>query len=485
MRALVRKILCSGLVALGLTACAEPAADATIAGPGLRMQLRLPMLPERVQRARLARQAASLAALQPLNQGDLSISIQRITVDITYDDAEGLPHVEGYVIPGYRIGEGEFSNITYAQVKWDAETGAASISSATAFRIDDIPVDDALNLEVKIYVMDFEPVLLEGKVEGVATAVGQTVVVPVSMTLTDRFDADADGYIIPALGGTDCNDDNGEIYEGQTEVCDGVDQACNGPDDEDSLCAAVCTSEGLTNMQYVPTGEGFVGYEDLEDTPLRPMYVSGFCMDKYEVRISQYQGCVADTDCTQVGAVQVAGIDDYATDTTNHASYPILGVTFAQANTYCTAQGKRLPTEFEWEIAARGFDGRNRSAPWGIPQTPQTDDNTPAKVRDSHGLEPVPVDSLPLGKSPFGVRHMVGNAGEWTSDFYVESRVRDLSEDSTGLPPVAPEDAGLGYVVRGGGWDTPLTRSLVYSRYPMAATEVNPEIGIRCVKSLP
>src|SRR5262249_46376272 len=163
-------------------------------------------------------------------------------------------------------------------------------------------------------------------------------------------------------------------------------------------------------MIYIPGGTFQMGYNmangDLQSGPPHQVRVESFFIDKFEVTIEAYlknQNSTGQTDQTgQTGQ----------TGQSVETKKPMVNVTWGEANSYCRSQGKRLPTEEEWEFAARGSDGR--IYPWG-----NVFERGRANVAHPSG-DFSPVGSFPDGDSPFGVSDMSGNAMEWTdSDFRV------------------------------------------------------------------
>jgi formylglycine-generating enzyme required for sulfatase activity len=159
-------------------------------------------------------------------------------------------------------------------------------------------------------------------------------------------------------------------------------------------------------MVNIPAGEFQMGADDMgpSEKPVHHVHVDPFTMDAKEVTVGQYAACVSAGACSaaKTGLPCNAGQKE-------RTEHPINCVDFNRATAYCQWAGKRLPTEEEWEYAARGTDGRKY--PWG---------NEPPANRAcwDHAQGTCPVGSYPKGDSPFGVHDMIGNVAEWTSSFF-------------------------------------------------------------------
>lgn len=161
-----------------------------------------------------------------------------------------------------------------------------------------------------------------------------------------------------------------------------------------------------------------------------------------------------------------------------YSDHPVTQVTWWGAEAYCNALGRRLPTEAEWEHAARGPE--NNYYPWGFEFDPSL-----AISSVSPELGTVPVSSFPNGRSPYGAFNMAGNVQEWVQDWYSPTYYSELATNPTlALNPQGPI-SGTERVLRGGSWDTaPLfLRSMHRLSQPPGTTF--PSIGFRCVSDTP
>lgn len=161
-----------------------------------------------------------------------------------------------------------------------------------------------------------------------------------------------------------------------------------------------------------------------------------------------------------------------------YSNHPVTQVTWWGAEAYCNAIGRRLPTEAEWEHAARGPD--NYYYPWGFEFDPS---RAMSSINETPGT--VPVTQYPTGASPYGALNMAGNVEEWVQDWYSPSYYSEIATNPTlALNPQGPI-SGTERVLRGGSWDTiPIFLRSMHRR-SHAPGEPTPSIGFRCVSDAP
>ena len=200
------------------------------------------------------------------------------------------------------------------------------------------------------------------------------------------------------------------------------------------------TLKDLAPMVLVPAGEFTMGSNEGNDDerPEHRVNLDAYYIDKHEVTVGQY------------GAFLEANSFDPPPSWTTMAqpgyeSRPVVNVDWKDANNYCRWAGKRLPTEAEWEKAARGTD--QRTYPWGN-DPPNSQRANYGKTMWSNHAALVPVGQLPDGKSPYGIYDLAGNVWEWVSDWYGP----EYYATSPARNPAGPE-TGKYKVLRGGSWD--------------------------------
>ena len=243
-------------------------------------------------------------------------------------------------------------------------------------------------------------------------------------------------------------------------------------------------------MVSVPAGRFFMGCNEEVDTecdndekPGRQFSVDAFKIDKTEVTVEQFAQCVNDGTCSSQGLTMPYYKYKEQSEFSwacnwgkgGRESHPINCLDWNQAKTYCGWVGKRLPTEAEWEKAARGTDGRKY--PWGnrgygsAGQVANIGDETAKRSQPSWAIAEgyndgfygtAPVGSFPAGASPYGAFDMVGNVWEWTADWYnKEQKYRSG---------------------RGGGWSSQPRRARA-SHHDWGKPDIRGgDLGIRCAQ---
>ena len=276
---------------------------------------------------------------------------------------------------------------------------------------------------------------------------------------------------------------------------------CKKPLSEKDQQQATATTPASTGSQdgvemvTVPEGEFFMGCNEKVDTecdknekPGRTVAVKAFQIDKTEVTVAQYGKCVDAGVCNSEGLTMPyweTGTEPYKEHPewawacnwgkAGREQHPINCVTWQQAHAYCEWAAKRLPTEAEWEKAARGADGRKY--PWGNQgydaarlvanirdetyKSNRPEDQVVEGYNDNY-YGTAPVGSFPAGASPYGALDMIGNVMEWTADWY------DAQHKF--------------WILRGGSWTNRSRYARVSFRYRGDAPKRSEMVGFRCAR---
>ncbi len=271
-------------------------------------------------------------------------------------------------------------------------------------------------------------------------------------------------------------------------IC-GANQVCNGS----GACAEVASSEGMT---LIPGGIFWMGCNSAKDggcgsdeSPQHKVTLSSYYIDLTETTVASYKSCVDAGACSVPSATQPTTYATYPGLTNN----PVNFVTWDQASAYCAWKGGRLPSEAEWEMAARGSCEKNGSAstdpacatamrtyPWGEAAA------TCAYAVISNGTDgcgknaTAAVGSLPAGDSPYGLHDTAGNVWEWTRDSYDQAYYASS-------PQLDPYDNAsiTARVIRGGSHSDSAFSVHAAHRSPDPPSSADGLVGFRCARSMP
>jgi iron(II)-dependent oxidoreductase len=255
--------------------------------------------------------------------------------------------------------------------------------------------------------------------------------------------------------------------------------------------AAIASLAQASPTVFIPPGRFLIGSKRVDDDPYglwtqfddtelpqHLVWLDGYHIDRDEVSLGEYLAFLKHRRQHPPEELQnliwhVITVHSVSDQTL--ARWPALYVTWHEARDFCAAAGKRLPTEAEWEKAARGPDGN--LFPWG--ETAPT--NRLAMFGQHHVHEiPIlaPVDSHDEGKSPYGVRHLAGNVAEWVQDWFGFDYYAYMPDRNPQGPP-----SGRYKSVRGGSWKSRPIMLRAATRGGAAPDQRSATVGFRCAKS--
>lgn len=227
-------------------------------------------------------------------------------------------------------------------------------------------------------------------------------------------------------------------------------------------------------LRLIQAGTFIMGSNDgpVDENPLHKIELDAFYIDKYEITTNLYATFMRETARNEPAywdPVTLVHQDDR----------PVVGVTWDDADTYCRHHGKRLPTEAEWEKAARGTDGR--MYPWGNAKINTDRANYGKPFSNSVYADSLsPVADHQSGQSPYQVLNLAGNVMEWVADWYDDTYYATSPAKNPKGPP-----EGTDKVIRGGSWtDGPMNLQST-RRHPFHPESRSDNLGFRCVKAIP
>ena len=242
-------------------------------------------------------------------------------------------------------------------------------------------------------------------------------------------------------------------------ACTQIGQKWTSPVDNMTL---VCVPAGEFTMGAGQNQENSEPFE----MPVHTVNLDAFWIDQTEVTNGMYAGCVASGKCKQPVTFSSNSRLKYY-DEPQFANYPVIFLIWFKAQAYCAWAGRHLPSEAQWEKAARGTDGH--TYPWG-----ESIDCWKANYGECKG-DTTPVDNYPDGASPYGALDMAGNVLEWVADWYGE---KYYSASPLKNPP--GPDTGTLRSIRGGGWNEPTDRIRTFHRDFDNPNSGADNLGFRC-----
>ncbi len=222
-------------------------------------------------------------------------------------------------------------------------------------------------------------------------------------------------------------------------------------------------------MVYVPEGPFTMGSNDSGDSekPVHQVTLDAFWIDQTEVTNGKYVQCVQAGACQPPSITRSSSRPSYY-GTAQYVNYPVIYIDWLNSKAYCKWAESRLPTEAEWEKAARGTDGR--TYPWG-----EGIDKSYANYNSDVG-DTTRVGSYESGKSPYGVYDMAGNVWEWVADWYGSYTASSANN------PTGPA-SGESRVLRGGSWNSNVLNVRSADRFWYYPSNTDNDLGFRCSRS--
>jgi len=220
-------------------------------------------------------------------------------------------------------------------------------------------------------------------------------------------------------------------------------------------------------MVLIPAGPFTMGSDTggEDEAPAHQVDLPAFKIDRFEVTNADFARFVEATGY-QTDAEKAGSTNTWRSYAEGRDNHPVVKVSWNDARAYCEWAGKRLPTEAEWEKAARGTDGR--TYPWGNEYDPKK-----LNAKDSGIRGTTAVGSYPEGASPYGLLDMAGNVWEWTADWY---------QGYPGSTYQSPYYGEQFKVLRGGGWFETAEFVRTTTRNANSVTAANDDAGFRCAK---
>ena len=257
-----------------------------------------------------------------------------------------------------------------------------------------------------------------------------------------------------------------ELPKPSTRVAPG--SAVTRPDDTDTLYVG---SRHEAPMALIPAGEFAMGSDRGQDDeqPVHRVALRAFYLDVHEVTVSRF----ADFLNAQKSDPPFKWNEAL---TGNQGNKPVVGVDWYDARDYCRWVGKRLPTEAEWEMAARGTEGR--MYPWGSVHPTKAHANAGQNQWRGYGTL-TNVGSYEPGKTPEGVYDLAGNLWEWVADWYDPVYYQFSARDNPTGPPAGPLRA-----LRGGAWNNDSKAIRSANRAAYAPNARRNDVGFRCARDV-